>query len=74
MAKSENVIYDVELARDLKALLRVNEDIEYADISLKDKIWTIPENDLVRIGKSISSLKIVSVDIINDDFLRTIFG
>lgn len=67
------VVYDINLSQDLRILVSENPDIKYADASLKDKIFSIPDNELVRVGKVISSIKIVSVDVVSIDFLKKIF-
>ena len=67
------VVYDINLSQDLRILVSENPDIKYADASLKDKIFSIPNDELVRVGKVISSIKIVSVDVVSVDFLKKIF-
>ena len=67
------IVYDVDIAGNLKHLISVNKDIAFDDTKLRTRIWDIPNNDLVRVGKSISSIKIISVDIIDDNFMKGIF-
>ena len=73
MGKNDIVVFDVDISGNLKHLISVNKDITFGDNSLKDKIWAIPNKDLVRVGKSISSIKIVSVDVIDDTFMKNVF-
>ena len=73
MVKNDIVVYDVDISGNLKHLISVNKDITFDNPKLRDKIWGIPDGDLVRVGKSISSIKIVSVDVINDKFMKEIF-
>ena len=73
MGKDEITVYDVEISGNLKHLISVNKDITFGDEFIRNKIWSIPDSDLVRVGKSISSIKIVSVDIIDDKFMKDVF-
>lgn len=70
----DKIIYDVDLVADVKSLVAMNSDISWADDKLKDKLLTLGEDDLVRVGKKIGSLKIMSIDLIDNDFLIKVFG
>lgn len=73
MGKDDITVFDVDISGNLKHLISVNKDITFGDNSIRDKIWAIPDKDLVRVGKSISSIKIVSVDVVDDNFMKDVF-
>ena len=71
---TDKLVYDVDLAKDVKLLASVNPDVTFIDNTLKNKLFdNIKDNDLVRVGKSIGSLKIVSIDVLDKKFLGEIF-
>jgi len=67
-----NIIYDVDLAWDIRAFLLSNiGDVRFKDNDIRNKILTANNDDLLRIGKIIDSpIKIVSVDKVDADFFR----
>lgn len=69
----EKLIYDVDLARDVKSFVVSNSDVTFTNATLKDKLFSIDDSILVRVGKIIGSLKVNSVDIVNKDFLKRVF-
>ena len=71
---SDKIIYDVDLASDIKVLVATNRDVTFDDPNLKDKLRTIDDDAFLRVGKKIASLKIVSLDVIDDSFLKKIFS
>lgn len=70
---AKNVIFDVDLAKDVKAFMVNNDDVVFNPINLKDAILNTDDNDILRVGKCISSHIIVSVSKIDDDFLKKLF-
>ena len=68
----KNIIYDVDTALDVKRFIVNNlDDIAFDNIDLKKNIINSADDDLLRIGKTISSpIRIMSVDLINADFFR----
>ena len=68
----KNIIYDVDTALDVKRFIVNNlDDIDFDNIDLKKNIINSADDDLLRIGKTISSpIRIMSVDLINADFFR----
>ena len=70
----DKLIYDVDLASDVKLLASMNPDVEFLDNNLKKRLFNdIDGNSLVRVGKVIGSLKIVSIDVIDSTFLGKVF-
>ena len=66
-----DVIYDVDLAGDIKSFLIGNLDVITIADKLKYDILNSNDNDLLRIGKTIDSpINIVSVDNMNPDFFK----
>jgi hypothetical protein len=73
MGKTDtNIIYDVDLALDIKSFIINNLDVvEFSNPTLKDKILNSGDDILLRIGKTINSLtKIVSVDVVDANFFK----
>jgi len=68
----DKTVYDVDAATDVKSLL-MHPDVVFDPTSLKDKIRGLSDSSIVRVGKIIGSLKVVSVDVIDDDFLSRVF-
>ncbi|MEK6933833.1 MAG: hypothetical protein AABW75_03085 [Nanoarchaeota archaeon] len=67
-----NVIYDVDIARDIKDFIVNNsDDVDFSSLDIKKKIFSVNDDDLVRIGKIIDSpTKIVSIDVVDAAFFR----
>lgn len=71
MSSMTDVIYDMDVAIDVKSFLMSNLDnLSFKDIALKAKILDADNNVLLRIGRVINSHTIVSVDIIDDTFFK----
>lgn len=66
-------IFDVMLGADVKSLIVKNNDVSVAN-ALRASIFLMDDNSLVRVGKTISSLKLVSADVIDDDYLAKVLG
>ncbi|MDP3729019.1 MAG: hypothetical protein Q8R18_06245 [bacterium] len=71
---ADKIIFDVDLASDVKSLFSSDKDITFTDLRIKDTVFNLDDDVLVRVGKSISSLKIISIDIIDVDYLKTVLG
>ena len=69
------IIDYIGLSSDIKDFV-VNANVDFKDISLKNMIFNSNDNDLLRIKKSIGSkTTIISVDIVDDDFvMRAVLG
>lgn len=67
-----DIIYDVDLASDVKDFIVSNDDdVSFSDSTLKSKIMSMDNDKLIRLGKIINSpTKIVSVDIVDSAFFR----
>lgn len=67
-----NIIYDVDLAADIKAFVLNNlSDIKFNGDDVKNSILNADDKDLLRIGKTINSpIRIVSVDIVDSKFFK----
>ena len=66
-----DVIYNVDVGRDVKAFLITNlANIEFDNPDLKSAIRNADDNDLLRVGRVINSHKVVSVEILTSDFFR----
>ncbi len=68
----DKIIYDVDLANDVKAFVFLNlDDINFNNLDLRDVILKSKDDDLLRIGKTINSpITIVSVELVDADFFR----
>ena len=62
------LVYDVDLACDVKDLLVRNSDVS-VEPALRSRILAFSDNTLLRVTKSLSSLKILNVDVIDDSYL-----
>ncbi len=69
---TDKVVYDVDLIRDVKLLLVSNRDVTIGDDTLRSKIKSLDDDTLVRVGKKLGSLIIVSVDVVDDAFLKAV--
>ena len=69
---ADKIVYDVDLIRDVKLLLVSNTDVTVSDNALRNKIKSLGGDVLVRVGKKLGSLVIVSVDVIDDTFLNAV--
>lgn len=66
-----NIIYDVDLAGDIKSFLIGNLDVVIIPNELKKTINNSNDDALLRIGKTIESpINIVSVDNVTPDFFK----
>lgn len=67
-----SIIYDVDLATDVKSFVVSNwNNILFDNSKLKDAIMKADNDDLLRVGKIINSpMKIVSVDIVDANFFK----
>ena len=67
-----NVIYDVDLASDMKSfILNNSDDVSFDSPTLKKNIIDSNDDDLLRVGKTIDSpIRIVSVDIVDATFFK----
>jgi len=64
-------IIDIDLAADVKDDIRFNSDVSVPDTNLKNRIMGTPDKFLMRVVKTIGSpKKIISADIVDDNFLR----
>ena len=71
---TDKVVYDVDLASDVKLLATTNADVTFVDDGVKKKLFDIKDNNsLLRVGKSIGSLKIISIDVMDTSFLKKVF-
>lgn len=64
----EKQIIDIDLAEDVKQLLKVNEDIEINN-ELKSKINNFNNDDFLKVTKAIGSLKILDAELVDDELL-----
>ncbi|MBU3958161.1 MAG: hypothetical protein KKB25_03735 [Nanoarchaeota archaeon] len=64
----EKQIIDIDLAEDVKQLLKVNEDIEISG-ELKGKINAFDDDDFLKVTKAIGSLKILDAELVDDELL-----
>ena len=63
------IVVDIDLAFDVKNLIRNSDDITFSDNSFRDVINSSDDNALLRVAKSLDSpAKIVGVDVITKDF------
>lgn len=71
----DKLVYDVDLASDVKLLASMNPDVTFLNGDLKKRLYNdISDDCLVRVGKIIGSLKITSIDVIDSKFLGKVFG
>lgn len=61
-------IIDIDLAEDVKQLLKINEDIEISN-ELKSKINSFNNDDFLKVTKAIGSLKILDAELVDDELL-----
>lgn len=68
----KSIIYDVDLAGDIKAFVLSNlDDISFTSPSFKKAILDADADDLLRVGKLINSpMNIVSVDKVDATFFK----
>ena len=64
----EKQIIDIDLAEDVKQLLKINEDIEISN-ELKSKINSFNNDDFLKVTKAIGSLKILGAELVDDELL-----
>ena len=64
-------IVEFELAEDVKEFINHNDDIDYADDSIKGIIQNSNNSDLLKVVKTISSpTTFISVNVVDDDFVN----
>ena len=72
---ADTIVYDVDSVSELRLLIRNSPDVTFEDPSLRTKIMKdMKSSDLVRYGKKIGSLIIISADIIDDNYLKEKLG
>lgn len=65
------ILKSVDLARDVKDLILFS-TVRFNDIAVKNKIFATDDDDFLLITKSIDSdPKILSADLVDDDFIST---
>ncbi len=62
------LIIDIDLAEDVKQLVKVNEDIQIS-AELKNKINNFSNDDFLKVTKCIGSLKILNVELVDEALL-----
>tara|TARA_Y100000034_G_C6575552_1_gene249568 strand:+ start:126 stop:383 length:258 start_codon:yes stop_codon:yes gene_type:complete len=70
----DKIVYDVDLAKDVKSWIANNRDVTWDDDSLKPMLKNIADDAVLRVGKVIGSLRITSIDLVDDCFLAKIFN
>ncbi len=70
----DKIVYDVDLAIDVKLLVSTNRDVTFDDPILKDRLKNADDDAFIRVGKRLGSLHIFSLDIVDMNFLSKIFG
>ncbi len=61
-------IIDVDLAEDIKNLVKLNSEVEVI-AAVKQKIEEFNNDDLVKVTKEIGSLKIIDVELLDEELL-----
>ena len=62
------IFIEVELASDVKKLIKINQDVQIEE-SLKNEIINYDDDDLLKVTKEFGSLKIKAVEPITDALL-----
>jgi len=66
-----DIIYDVDLGIDVKAFVLNNIDsVTFDDANIKKNILDSDDDTLLRVGKKIDSMHVVSLDIVDADFFK----
>lgn len=71
----DTIVSTIDLASVFKEFVRNNPDIKFADSGLRQTILDSEDNSLLRVTKSIGSIKIIKVKLINDeDIISEVLG
>ena len=62
-------IIDVSLGEEVKKLLKFNSDLKVTP-ELKEKIYSFPNDELIKVTKEIGSLKITDAELVTEELLQ----
>ncbi|MBU0958574.1 MAG: hypothetical protein KKB31_01385 [Nanoarchaeota archaeon] len=74
MGNEDTFITDFELTEDLMESYTSNDDIQFIDLNLKEKVEKLPVGTLLQVGKKIgSSITILSIKEVDDILISSFF-